>query len=71
MVDFFMNPETWLALLTLTFMEVVLGIDNIVFISIAANKLPIEYRKKATNIGLLAAMIQRIILLFLFLTSFS
>nr|WP_262905104.1 TerC family protein [Tamlana sargassicola] len=53
-----------MALLTLTFLEIILGIDNIVFISIAANKLPENQRSKATNIGLLLAMAQRIILLF-------
>lgn len=53
-----------MALLTLTFLEIILGIDNIVFISIAANKLPEDQRAKATNLGLLFAMVQRIILLF-------
>jgi len=48
----------------LTFLEIILGIDNIVFISIAANELPERQRSKATNIGLLLAMLQRIILLF-------
>lgn len=52
-----------MALLTLTFLEIILGIDNIVFISIAANKLPEDQRNKVTNIGLLLAMVQRIILL--------
>lgn len=71
MIEFLSTPEVWGALVTLTFLEVVLGIDNIVFISIAANKLPEEQRKKATNWGLIGAMVQRIILLFFvsFLTS--
>ncbi|GAB4255194.1 MAG: TerC family protein [Saprospiraceae bacterium] len=56
--------ETWMSLLTLTFLEIVLGIDNIIFISIAANKLPIEKQKRAANIGLLLAMVLRILLLF-------
>lgn len=64
MIEFFLSPDVWVALLTLTFLEIVLGIDNIVFISIAANKLPEEDRKKATNWGLIGAMVQRIILLF-------
>lgn len=51
-------------MLTLTFLEIVLGIDNIIFISIAANKLPRDQQKKAANIGLLLAMVLRIILLF-------
>ncbi|MFI2743590.1 TerC family protein [Zhouia sp. PK063] len=52
------------ALITLTFLEIVLGIDNIIFISIAAGKLPQALRKKATNIGLVLAMVLRIALLF-------
>ena len=56
--------DTWMSLLTLTFLEIVLGIDNIIFISIAANKLPKEHQKKAANIGLVLAMILRILLLF-------
>lgn len=65
MFEIFASANAWVALLTLTFLEIVLGIDNIVFISIAANKLPKEQQKKATNWGLLMAMVQRIILLFL------
>ncbi len=64
MLDFLFTSDAIMALLTLTFLEIILGIDNIVFISIAANKLPENQRSKATNIGLLLAMIQRIILLF-------
>ncbi|PHR49120.1 MAG: hypothetical protein COA32_03470 [Fluviicola sp.] len=64
MIDFLLSGDALLALLTLTFLEVVLGIDNIVFISIAASKLPKEKRAKATNVGLLLALVQRIILLF-------
>lgn len=64
MLEFFTSSEAIFALLTLTFLEIILGIDNIVFISISANKLPEHQRKKATNIGLLLAMVQRIILLF-------
>jgi predicted tellurium resistance membrane protein TerC len=63
MIDFLLTSEAIMALLTLTFLEIILGIDNIVFISIAANKLPEHQRSKATNIGLLIAMIQRIVLL--------
>jgi len=58
------EPAVWLSLLTLTFLEIVLGIDNIIFITIAANKLPEAERPKATNIGLILAMVMRIILLF-------
>lgn len=60
----FASPEVWMSLLTLTFLEIVLGIDNIIFISIASNKLKEEERPKATNIGLILAMVLRIVLLF-------
>jgi predicted tellurium resistance membrane protein TerC len=58
------SPEIWVSLLTLTFLEIVLGIDNIIFISIAAAKLKREEQAKATNIGLMLAMVMRIVLLF-------
>ncbi|MGY0392409.1 TerC family protein [Bizionia sp. KMM 8389] len=64
MLDFLFTSDAIMALLTLTFLEIILGVDNIVFISIAANKLPEDKRSKATNIGLLLAMVQRIVLLF-------
>ena len=57
------NPEVWVALLTLTALEIVLGIDNIVFISILANKLPPDQRDQARRLGILAAMLTRILLL--------
>lgn len=60
----FASPETWMSLLTLTFLEIVLGIDNIIFISIASGKLPENQQAKGTNIGLLLAMVLRIALLF-------
>ena len=62
--EVFSNPDAWIALLTLTFLEIVLGVDNIIFISIASSKLPKEQQKKAVNIGLLLAMGLRIVLLF-------
>lgn len=62
-MEMFLLPETWLALATLTFFEVVLGIDNIIFISIVSNRLPIEIRAKTRNMGLLLAMGVRILLL--------
>lgn len=64
MFEIFASPDAWIALLTLTFLEIVLGIDNIIFISIAAGKLEKKQRKKATNIGLVLAMVMRIVLLF-------
>ena len=60
----FASPEVWMSLLTLTFLEIVLGIDNIIFIAIAAGKLPKELQAKATNIGMVLAMGMRIALLF-------
>lgn len=62
-MEIFTQLDSWIALLTLTFLEIVLGIDNIIFISITTGKLPKEQQKKATNIGLLLAMLFRIILL--------
>ena len=62
-MEVFLNPDAWIALLTLTFLEIVLGIDNIIFISIATGKLPAESRKKATKIGMFLAMFMRIVLL--------
>ncbi len=64
MFEILTTPDAWIALITLTFLEIVLGIDNIIFISIVANKLHQKDQKRATNIGLLLAMVQRIILLF-------
>ena len=62
-MEWLAQPETWISLLTLTVLEIVLGIDNIVFISILADKLPESDRGKARQIGLALAMIMRIILL--------
>lgn len=59
-----LDPGIWVALLTLTVLEVVLGIDNIVFISILAGKLPVAQRDRARTVGLLLAMFMRIALLF-------
>src|SRR5690554_6607526 len=64
MLDFLLSGDALMALLTLTFLEIILGIDNILFISISAGKLPQEQRKKATNLGLLLALVQRVVLLF-------
>lgn len=60
----FSSPEIWISLLTLTFLEIVLGVDNIIFISIAANKLKEADQAKARFIGLALAMVFRILLLF-------
>lgn len=63
MLDWLADPSAWIALLTLTVLEIVLGIDNIVFISILSNKLPASERNKARQMGLGLALISRILLL--------
>ena len=62
-MEWFTNPEIWISLITLTFLEIVLGIDNIIFISIMASKLPANKQKKARQLGLALAMITRVLLL--------
>jgi predicted tellurium resistance membrane protein TerC len=62
-MDWLTNPEIWISLLTLTVLEIVLGIDNIVFISILAGKLPEAQQAKARQLGLSLALITRILLL--------
>lgn len=64
MPEFLLNPEVWLAFLTLTALEIVLGIDNIIFISIVTGRLPEEQQTKGRLLGLSLAMILRIGLLF-------
>jgi predicted tellurium resistance membrane protein TerC len=63
-MEWFSDPQAWIALLTLTALEIVLGIDNIIFISILAGKLPADQQKRGRQIGLLMAMLTRILLLF-------
>lgn len=63
MFEWISNPEAWVALVTLTSLEIVLGIDNIIFISILVGRLPDKQRDKGRNIGLALAMIARILLL--------
>ena len=63
-MDWLTSPEAWIALLTLTVLEIVLGIDNVVFISILAGKLPQEQQARARRLGLGLAMLMRIGLLF-------
>lgn len=62
-MEIFLKPEAWIALLTLSFLEIVLGVDNIIFISIVSGKLPENQQAKARNIGLLMALVFRIGLL--------
>lgn len=64
-MEFLANPGTWIVpLLTLTLLEIVLGIDNIIFISILAGKLPKDQQKKARQTGLMLAFVTRVALLF-------
>ncbi|HEX7552034.1 MAG TPA: TerC family protein, partial [Geothrix sp.] len=63
-MEWLSDPQAWLALVTLTALEIVLGIDNIIFISILTGKLPDRQRPKAQRIGLALAMVTRLMLLF-------
>jgi predicted tellurium resistance membrane protein TerC len=62
-MDWLTSPEAWVALVTLTVLEIVLGIDNVVFISILAGKLPAAQQQRARKVGLTLAMLLRILLL--------
>lgn len=62
-MEWLTNPEIWISLITLTVLEIVLGIDNIIFISIMASKLPADKQKKARQLGLALAMLTRVLLL--------
>jgi predicted tellurium resistance membrane protein TerC len=64
MIELFSNPATWTALVSLTAMEVVLGIDNLVFISVLTGKLPKEQRRSVTRTGVGAALVLRVGMLF-------
>jgi predicted tellurium resistance membrane protein TerC len=57
------DPQIWIALATLTFLEIVLGVDNIIFISILSGKLPLEQQPRARRLGLLGALVTRLLLL--------
>ena len=63
MLELLTNPDAWVALLTLTALEIVLGIDNIVFIAILASRLPVEQQGIAYRLGLMGAMVTRVALL--------
>src|SRR3954469_18455923 len=62
-MDWITDPQIWLSLVTLTALEIVLGIDNVIFISILAGKLPVEQQAKARQTGLMLALVTRILLL--------
>jgi predicted tellurium resistance membrane protein TerC len=63
-MDWLTDPQIWIALATLTFLEIVLGVDNIIFISILSGKLPAAQQPRARRLGLLGAMLTRVALLF-------
>ncbi|MGE3476210.1 MAG: TerC family protein [Rhodospirillaceae bacterium] len=63
MMELFTNPDLWAALLTLTALEIVLGIDNVIFLSIVSSKLPAHQQQKARRIGLILALAMRVALL--------
>lgn len=63
-MEIFLHSETWISLLTLTFLEIVLGIDNIIFISIVSDRLEVKNQAKARTIGLVLAILIRVLLLF-------
>jgi predicted tellurium resistance membrane protein TerC len=67
-LDFLLNPQLWLALLTLSTLEIVLGVDNLVFISLAVGRLPAEQRSKARKLGIAFACVTRIMLLLVLAT---
>src|SRR5439155_20180662 len=63
MMELFTSAEAWAALLTLTALEIVLGIDNVIFLSVVVSRIPPAQAKRARQIGLLLALVFRIILL--------
>jgi predicted tellurium resistance membrane protein TerC len=62
-MDWILNPDIWLSLLTLTALEIVLGIDNLVFIAVLVGKLPKEQRQSAQRLGIIMALIPRLVLI--------
>lgn len=62
-LSIFLTPEAWISLLTLTFLEIVLGVDNIVFISITTDRLPVEKQHIGRKVGLAGALVSRVIFL--------
>ncbi|HEX2991685.1 MAG TPA: hypothetical protein VHO49_13465, partial [Anaerolineales bacterium] len=63
-MEWISDPTTWIAFLTLVALELVLGVDNVIFISILASKLPQEQQQRARTTGIMMAVITRILLLF-------
>lgn len=63
MIEIFSSPENWASLLTLTVLEIVLGVDNLIFLSILSSRLPKEKQKLGRRLGLIAALVTRLVLL--------
>src|ERR1700723_915649 len=63
MIELWTSPEAWAALLTLTALEIVLGIDNVIFLSVIVSRIPQPQAKRARQIGLALALVFRILLL--------
>ena len=63
MFDLLLDPSVWVAFLTLSFLEIILGIDNVIFITLLANKVPEKSRDKVRKFGLMVALVTRILLL--------
>src|SRR5882672_8086107 len=63
MIELLTSPEAWAALLTLTALEIVLGIDNVIFLSVIVSRIPEKQAKRARQIGLVLALVFRILLL--------
>jgi predicted tellurium resistance membrane protein TerC len=64
MLEALVSPEAWLSLATLTFLEIILGIDNVVFVSVAAGRLPAERQKPARGLGIYSGGLMRVLMLF-------
>lgn len=64
MIEAFASPEIWLSLVTLTFLEIILGVDNVVFVSVAAGRLPEERRRAARGLGIYTGALMRVLMLF-------
>src|SRR5687767_14411024 len=63
-MEWITEPGTWIAFLTLVALELVLGVDNVIFISILAGKLPVDQQQRARTMGIMLAVITRILFLF-------
>ncbi|MGZ9135724.1 MAG: TerC family protein, partial [Candidatus Deferrimicrobiaceae bacterium] len=62
-MEILLDPQVWISLLTLTLLEIILGIDNLIFISLVSNRLPVSQQRRARRTGLALAVITRLMLL--------